>query len=330
MTARLLTLLPGLIACAVLMLMALWLGERLLIGSVMLAMLLGLVISTISAPSPRLDPGLRLAEQSLLALAIVLLGFGLDLEVLLRLGADGLWLLAISTLAICGVTIALIAARPEHRVLSLLLAMGTLVCGSAAIAAAARPLAARRETVCLAIAVINLLGVAAMLLLPVLTSTLMTATDLQAGVMIGNSLPAVGQVAAAGFTLGESAAESALLMKMARILMLVPLLLLLSLVAGRAAAADHDSQARWYRHVPLFLPGFMLAALLANLLPIPATVLSVLVRAGDGLLIMAMAAIGLRLSIPQLMREGRPALLAASALLITLIVISLTCVPLLI
>ncbi len=326
--SRLLTLLPGLTGCVLVTVIAVLLGDHLLMGSVMLAMVLGLVISSIRAPSARLDPGFQCAEQTLLSLAIVLMGFSLDLQVLTTLGSPGLVLILISTLSIAVTVAGLILLRPEHRTLSVLLGMGTLVCGTAAIAAAARPLSAKRETVCLAVAVVNLLGLVAMFLLPVLGSSFATLSEVQAGVLIGNSLPAVGQVASAGYTLGESAGQTALLMKMARILMLVPLLLVISVAVGRSVSVDQGRGRVWYQNVPLFLPGFVLSALMANLAPIPVAMMSVLATFGDWLLIMAMAAIGLRLSIPRLLREGRSAMLGASLLLIVLITITVLSVSL--
>ncbi|MBI9104668.1 MAG: putative sulfate exporter family transporter [Spirochaetales bacterium] len=116
----------------------------------------------------------------------------------------------------------------EEPDLSLLISIGNAICGSSVIAAAQSIVKADDEKVGLSIAVINFLGTLG-ILLPALVIGIPFLNDVNSGVLIGNTLQAIGQVSAAGFSIGEETGQIATLEKMGRILRIMPVALGLSL-----------------------------------------------------------------------------------------------------
>jgi uncharacterized integral membrane protein (TIGR00698 family) len=224
------------------------------------------------------------------------------------------------------------------RRMAALVACGNAICGNSAIAAVAPIIGATGREVAAAVAFTAVLGVAVVLALPLLIPALgLSAT--QYGVLAGLTVYAVPQVLAATAPLGSLSMQAGTLVKLVRVLMLGPLVLLLSLgvgrrerqreAAGTGAAAARGHGRRLGRFVPWFIAGFLLLAALNSLGLVPGAVLGPLRLAAGVLTAVAMAALGLGVDVRALGRVGARVSAAVAASLLILVGISLGLIQLL-
>jgi uncharacterized integral membrane protein (TIGR00698 family) len=180
---------------------------------------------------------------------------------------------------------------------------GTAICGSSAIAALAPRVAKDKEDVGIAMAVVNLFGSLGMIVLP-LVLLRFGMSDTQLGLLIGGTLHSVGNVVGAGYALSDGVGEVATTIKLARVALLSPALILFNYLVNR------DEARGWREHLqlPWYLWGFIGITLLTSVLPMPAPVLEAMEVAGKLALTIALAAIGLKVSFGQLYRSGRKGL----------------------
>lgn len=283
------------------------------VGAVPLAILLGIAVSAVRAPGARLGKGIGFAEKTVLAAAVVLLGVKLDLGLLSPLGGAAI------ALVVGVVVVTLLLGAPLARLLGLpgplgvLLGVGSAICGTSAIAAAAPLVAEDGEQIGLSIAVVNLLGTVGMFIVPAIALALSLGEPAGA-LLVGGSLQAVGHVVAAGFALSDTVGRTATAVKMGRVFLLAPLILALGLLKGRTDRADATSPRRRGGRLPGYLYGFVLLAVLASLGWLPARAVDPLDRLGKVLLAVAMAGVGLRIEVRSLIRRGPRALLAGALL----------------
>ena len=301
---RMLSVLPGLALCAAVAAAAVALSGLVPLGAVALAILIGLAAGNVRHPGAAFAPGVGLAGTHVLSLAIALLGFRLDYALLARLGWTSLGLIVIGMAVTLTAAVLLGRALRVDPRLALLLGVGNGVCGSSAIAAAEGVIGAERDHAGIAVAVVNLLGTAGMLGLPLLGGLALRLDEVPLGILIGNTLQAVGQVTAAGFAVGDAAGQAATVVKLGRVLMLTPVLLGLAWRARRQGAAVTAGGLG----VPWFIVGFVACSVIASLHVVPAPVLDALAHAGHLALVLAMAGIGLRITLASLARSGGQAL----------------------
>lgn len=266
--ARLATATPG-VALAAAVGLAAWLAERGFIAStghapieaLVLAILLGAVLRAAWTPGVRFDPGLAIASGFLLECSIVLLGAGADLRQFARVGIvlgaaiAGIVLLALFSGFAIGRALGL------TRTHALLVACGNAICGNSAIVAVAPVIGARRDEVASAIAYTAVLGVVVILGLPHLIP-LFGLDDYRYGVLAGLTVYAVPQVIAAAYPVSVLAGQTATLVKLARVLLLGPLVFTLSLLERRRVGASAADVKGHPPYVPWFVVGFAAAALL--------------------------------------------------------------------
>lgn len=285
------------------------------LGGVSLAILLGFVLGQFVTPSPTTKPGLKYAEKTVLALAIALLGARLDGGALAALG----WPTALLLIGMMLVTI--LAGRGFARLCGLgpglgwTLGVGSAVCGSSAIAAAAPFVDAKEEEVALSVGVVNLLGTVGIFLVPSLVYALASPAE-HAIVLTGGSLHAVGHVVAAGYTVSEEVGIGATAVKMGRIALLVPIVLFLALRQQRQrratlnGAAEFEAPRGLHRLLPGYLLGFLVLAGANSLGWLAEDLAAALGIAAKIALAIAMAGIGLQLQLRVLLKQGPRALLA--------------------
>lgn len=313
----------GVILCTVIGLAARFFSALLPFGSVTIAILLGIVIGNGVNLGDQFKPGIKFSEKQLLSVAIALMGVNLNYVILQELGLRSIGLI-ITAMGVTIVASLFLAERMKSSItLALLLGIGSGVCGSSAIAATEGIIGADEEEVGLSVAIVNFLGTIGIFLLPFLGVTLLGFNDIGAGALIGNTLQAVGQVTAAGFSVGEIAGQTATVIKMGRILMLTPLVLIL-LAAFPSDASTRPAKKRGIsaKGIPLFIVGFILFSLVATFGLLPDTALEFLGAMGQYALIIAMAGIGLKITFSSILRSGRSALLMGSIIFLIQIVFS--------
>jgi uncharacterized integral membrane protein (TIGR00698 family) len=210
--------------------------------------------------------------------------------------------------------------------MAVLVACGNSICGNSAIAAVAPVIGARAEDVASSIAFTAVLGVIVVLALPLLAPAL-DLTLTQYGVLAGLTVYAVPQVLAATLPVGIASAQIGTLVKLVRVLMLGPVVILLSILAGRRSQAGPGLSLN--RLVPWFIVGFLGLALLRSLGLIPDAILKAVLPAATLLTVVAMAALGLGVDLKVLGRVGGRVTLAVTLSLLVLMGISLGLIRLL-
>ncbi|MEM6675697.1 MAG: putative sulfate exporter family transporter [Planctomycetota bacterium] len=293
-----------------------------------LALLFGLAAGTIPAVRARFAKSASAVAKSAIPIAIVLIGFGLDLEPLFAsgsiAGSVGVVVIAMAV-AFAG---ALLAGRIfglDART-SLLLGAGTAVCGNSAILAVAPTVQPDDEDLGLTIGVINLLGVAMLFALPPIANAL-GVTGAAGGALSGLTVHAVPQAIATGEAFGDEGVQWATLFKLMRVAMLVPLVVMLAFVLARVRGGREDG-AGARAGMPLFAVLFVVAAALRASGWFDAVVgggdaekplWSWLSQGGRYLLAVALAAIGLTLRPVALLRVG-PRVLAVGLAAVAIMV----------
>lgn len=260
-------------------------------------------------------PGLAVAQKRFLRTGVALYGFNLSLQQILQVGSSGLLadlLLVSSTLAAGWFLGTRLLGLDRETVL--LTSAGSAICGAAAVVATAPVLRLDEEQMAeksaVAVATVVLFGTLAMFLYPLLYAWI-GAGRLDFGIYVGSTVHEVAQVVAIGNVLGDEVAHSAVIVKMIRVMLLVPFLLLLgTVVAGKGAGTD--AKKRGPISVPWFAVMFVLLAGVNSLSLLPETLVAALRLLGTLLLTAAMAALGLETTLVRMGRAGlRPLLLGA-------------------
>ena len=283
-----------------------YLGREWLEGLV-LAILLGLGARWFWTPAAKWTPGVRFAAKPLLEVAIVLLGASVDAVALWR-GVGPLLLVAVFTIVPLSIGLGVLVGRAlglEPK-LALLVACGNSICGNSAIAAVAPVIQADEEKITAAVAFTALGSVLVVALLPVARPFLHLSPN-AFGALAGLSVYAVPQVLAATAGAGIVTTQTATVVKLARVLMLGPVTLVLSLLNQ-----DGESKLGWADIVPPFLLGFVALAILRTLGIIAPQWADLSREIGGWLTVAAMAALGLSSDPRAVQRAGKPVLLAAT------------------
>lgn len=322
------TILPGLLLCVAVALAALALewAEQLLAGrawidSLVIAILVGTLVRSLWTPSPLWVPGIEFSGRFLLELAVVLLGASLSAQAMSAAGPAIVGGIALVVAVALAATYAMGRLAGLTSKMALLVASGNSICGNSAIAAVAPVIGAKPSDVASAIAFTAVLGVAVVLLLPFAAVPL----GLDAGgygVVAGLTVYAVPQVLAATAPLGSLAVQVGTMVKLVRVLLLGPLVLVLSVTAGRASGGRLPPLGRL---VPWFVIGFAAMALARSLGMIPEALLEPVAAASAALMVLAMAALGLGVDVRSLAAAGPrvSAVVIASLLLLAAMALAL-------
>jgi uncharacterized integral membrane protein (TIGR00698 family) len=298
---------PGIVLAALLAVVASWiaggLGEPLSRNPVLVAMMFGLLIGNSFQCPDRFRPGLDFTKRYLLRLAVILVGVRITVRLLADLGLAPLAIAAVELIVVL-VVLNFVARRllKLDRELALLIAVGTAICGAAAILSVAALTRARDQHAGIAVALITIAGTVALLLYPVafMEGWLPELDDRFYGVFVGASIYELAQVYGASFAVSEGALNTATLVKLSKVLMLVPLLLVLGLLRRRS---DADSQS-----VPLpfpwFIAIFVAVMLLNSSITLHPLARYIILEVDQFLFLMVMVALGLTTRLAMLREAG--------------------------
>lgn len=336
-------LVPGLALATVIAVVATVIGRFLpVVGAPVSGVVIGAVLGTVRRPGPVVRPGITTASKTVLQFAVVLLGAQLSLLQVARVGVQSLPVM-LGTLVIC-----LLAAWGIGRALGVvgnlrtLIGVGTGICGASAIAAVTPVIGAVSIEVAYAVSTIFLFNVAAVVVFPVVGHALGMSQH-AFGLFAGTAVNDTSSVVAAASTYGPGAADFAVIVKLVRTLMIIPVVLGLAWLVGRrvektAGAPTGDGSAagdvaldgsaieptvvpprgKWsprrvFRLVPWFLIGFVLVAAVNSTGVIPGPVHPAIAAVAAFLITVALSAIGLSTDIAGFRRAGfRPLVLGGS------------------
>jgi len=326
-TAAVMALVPGLLLTAGITIVAFTLHALPglgLLSPLMIAMALGALYHNTLASPGWAKAGVLLAQKRLLRLAIILLGLQLTVQQLAEVGAGGLAVIALTL----GVTF--IATKHLGRWLGVeprlaeLIAAGTSICGASAVITTNTVTRGSDEDLAYAIACVTLFGTLAMVLYPLAADGL--GLDARHyGLWAGASIHEVAQVVAAAFQHGDRAGEIGTMAKLARVMMLAPLVIGLGVLANRRRGRDGGAGAA--APLPWFVFGFIALIGINSLGLVPPEVKPPLASVTTVLLTMALAAMGLETDLGKVRARGyRPLVLGALATgVIALVSLALIC-----
>jgi uncharacterized integral membrane protein (TIGR00698 family) len=318
-------LLPGLVAVVIVSAASVALGAaetavvgRAIIEPLVLAILLGMIARSVRGADARAEPGVRFVAKDVLEAAVFLLGATMDVP---RLFASGPRLAAGIVALVCvALTIGYLIGRAAglSSKLAVLVACGNAICGNSAIAAVAPVIGADREDVAASIALTAVLGVVVVLSLPLLIP-LLGLSHYQYGVLAGLTVYAVPQVLAAAFAVSPLSGQVATVVKLARVLMLGPVVTFFALRAHRANASTLSLR----KLVPWFVLGFVVLATLRSVHLISASVADDAKVAANWMTVAAMAALGLSVDVRSVRQVGPRVITAVAGSLGALIVLAI-------
>jgi uncharacterized integral membrane protein (TIGR00698 family) len=283
--------------------------DTLHVSALLLVILLGMLWRSLAPVPAAAESGLRIVQRPILRWAVAGLGFRLSLGELWAIGAPALAVVTVSTAGALWFGWWVAARLGVPRRLGLLLGVGGAICGASAVVAADSVVQGERRDAPVALATITLLGTIGILLYPLLYHALgpgLGMTPFVYGVWNGASLHEMAQVVAAGFAVSDEAARVATVVKLARIALLAPAVLLLAAALRRRHEAPGRAQVA---PVPWFLVLFLVFALVHSLGVLPPAALAALRRGDLWLLCVGMAGVGLQTGFHDVRAAGvRPVL----------------------
>lgn len=292
------------------------------IGALPLAILLGIIVGNLmarSAPSELALRCLNLSKRTLLRGGIILFGSHLTLQQLAAVGwqAAVLDMLIISCVLLFGYRIGVnyLGMSREETILT---SVGSAVCGAAAILATEPVLKARQQHVSVAVATVVVFGTLALFCYPLIYALLPMPSD-QFGIYIGSTVHEVAQAVAAGQAIDAEAMNTAVIVKLMRVMMLAPVVIVIAWLYQRSQPKT-EGQVPTPVPVPWFVFGFIGMVALNSWLPLSAAVTDILQTTAQILLTIAMAALGLQTRFSAIKAAGPKPLLLSSMLFILLIV----------
>lgn len=316
LTARWRGRLPGLALAVVLAVVATAVGTALpVVGAPVSGVVLGVAVGVLlrrrAGAVPTLAPGLTVASKLVLQVAVVLLGARLSLAQVADVGRSSLPVM-LGTVVVCLVGAAvvgrLLGVNDELRAL---IGTGTAICGASAIAAVTPVVRASGSNVAYALSTVFAFNLAAVLVFPPLGQLLGMSEEVF-GLFAGTAVNDTSSVVAAATTFGPTAADHAVVVKLVRTLLIIPIVLGLSVLVARRDRLATGGSARpsVVRLVPWFLVGFLVLATVNSLGLVPAAWHGPLATAATFLITVALTAIGLSTDLPALRAAGlRPLLL---------------------
>ena len=294
-------IIPGLALVFFISFFAKFISTYVQIGSVACAIIIGIIIGNIFGVKDNMKDGISFAEKKILSVAIVLMGAQLNAGILDLINYKVLIILisVIATSVLSAFCLGKLFKMKSS--LSVLLGVGNGICGSSAIAASSSITGSKDEETGLSIAVINILGAFGIFLLPAFITFFGVEGIYNQGLLIGGTIQAVGQVTASGFMMGDEVGKFATLVKMVRILMLGPMILILGVLFK--SKKNNKSNTSMF-HVPGFIIGFILLSIIVSMNIINHNVIEYLTDFSKYFLILAMSAIGLNVSLSFILNKG--------------------------
>ena len=240
------------------------------------------------------------ASRKCLRLGVVLLGFQISIDKFIEVGPRGLLAVALIVIAV------FLGLRSVSRRIGIDDSLGTLIaggfaiCGATAIAAISSTRKSQERDVSYAVAIVTLCGTLSVFAIPVI-ATLIGLSQASAGAWIGAAVHDVGQVIATASLMGDEALDSAVIVKLTRVVLLIPLVLLLA----RGSAAGGSMR----KATPTFVFAFIACALVVNALSLPESVMTLGKESSKVLLSIGLFGMGLSVKWSQIKALGAKPLL---------------------
>jgi len=306
---KIINLLPGIALVGLIAIPAWIIGKAFpIIGSPVLGILFGMILAFWKRPEI-LSEGVKYTSKKLLQYSIILIGFDMNLYNVFKVGKQTL-VLMVFTLSAAFLTAFIVGKLLKvDKNTATLIGVGSAICGGSAIAATAPVINASDEEVARSISTIFLFNVIAAFLFPFL-GHILGMNDQSFGLWAGTAINDTSSVVAAGYSFSNEAGNLAVIVKLTRTLMIVPVTLVLAFYTSKKEAGKQKGSYSIIKIFPWFVLGFIVASVLNTFLPMSDEISGLLSQSGKFLIVMAMAAIGLNTNIVKLIKNGaKPILL---------------------
>lgn len=308
----------GLLLCMAIAVPSWFLGKQFpIIGGAVIAIIAGMIITLFLKDKSAFEPGIKFTSKKILQWAVVLLGFGMNLTVILETGKQSLPIIVSTIATSLVISYILHKAMNIPSKISTLVGVGSSICGGSAIAATAPVIDADDEEVAQAISVIFFFNVLAALIFPTFGKLIGFATDTGEafGIFAGTAVNDTSSVTAAASTwdsmwgLGSATLDTAVTVKLTRTLAIIPITLVLALIRTRREkkGAEAGKKVSLKQIFPFFILYFVAASVITTAavsLGADAAVFSPVKELSKFFIVLAMAAIGLNTDIIKLVKTG--------------------------
>lgn len=308
----------GLLLCMAIAVPSWFLGKQFpIIGGAVIAIIAGMIITLFLKDKSAFEPGIKFTSKKILQWAVVLLGFGMNLTVILETGKQSLPIIVSTIATSLVISYILHKAMNIPSKISTLVGVGSSICGGSAIAATAPVIDADDEEVAQAISVIFFFNVLAALIFPTFGKLIGFATDTGEafGIFAGTAVNDTSSVTAAASTwdsmwgLGSATLDTAVTVKLTRTLAIIPITLALALIRTRREkkGAEAGKKVSLKQIFPFFILYFVAASVITTAavsLGADAAVFSPVKELSKFFIVLAMAAIGLNTDIIKLVKTG--------------------------
>ncbi len=306
----------GLLLCLVIAVPSWLLGKKFpIIGGPVIAIIAGMIITLFIKDKSRFDAGIKFTSKKILQWAVILLGFGLNLNVILETGAQSL------PIIIATISTSLIISFVLHKVMhipskiSTLVGVGSSICGGSAIAATAPVIDADDEEVAQAISVIFFFNVLAAIIFPNFGALIgfSHATGDAFGIFAGTAVNDTSSVTAAASTwdsmwnLGAQTLDKAVTVKLTRTLAIIPITLVLAFIRTKKEKSSNGGSFDIKKIFPFFIVYFVLASVITTIATncgVDPSLFHPIKELSKFFIILAMAAIGINTNIVKLIKTG--------------------------
>lgn len=277
-------------------------------NSATVAILLGLLVGNIfyktfhNKNSPY-KSGIKFAEKDLLMFAIALMGINLNFTMLASLGFKTIFMIVVAMAFTIFMGLFLGKLFGLNKKLSLMLGIGNAVCGSSAIAATSGVANVKNDDIAISIVLVNLMGTIGIFLAPFLALQF-GFNSMEGGILAGNTLQAVGQAVAAGFSISPEAGHYATVVKMGRVLMIAPIVFILIYLAKKESKKNNEDVEKTKVPFPKFILWFLFFSALASFGVLPKEVEQIISTSSHYIALVAMSAIGLMIHFKTIIQTG--------------------------
>ncbi len=309
-------LLMALFACA-----AFYIGEVDMMKAISFSpMIIGIILGMLYANSLRNNlpetwtPGIVFCSKRILRIGIILYGFKLTFQDITAVGLPAIIIDAIVVIVTILLGVFVGRLLKMDRSIALLTACGSAICGAAAVMGVDGAIRPKPYKTAVSVATVVIFGTLSMFLYPILyRAGIFDMPADQMGIFAGSTIHEVAHVVGAGNAMGPEISDSAIIVKMIRVMMLVPVLLVIAFFVARDVENREDGSGEKTKiQVPWFAIMFLLVICFNSLDLLPASVVSFITTLDTFLLTMAMTALGAETSIEKFKKAGfKPFLLAA-------------------
>ena len=304
-------LLPGLLLAMAVAVASQLIADHSILPAMLMALVIGLALNRFNA-NPALRPGIAFGAKPVLRVGVALLGARISFDMVVELGLPMVLLLAASIAATILFGLLLAKMTNAKKRFAVLSAGAVAICGASAAIAIASVLPKERSSedrLVFTIVGVTVLSTVAMILYPLITGFL-GLDDRTAGIFLGASIHDVAQVVGAGFSVSEETGEMATLVKLLRVSMLAPTVLIIALFARRYARDEVDESGKRPPLLPMFVVVFIVLAAINTFFAIPEPVTNLVATISGWLLLIAIAAVGIKTSLSDVTQVGGGAVAA--------------------